>query len=155
MGSVLSHLSDGSGSFTVVFAGVVASVVVGLLKDPVGSWCARLSSGLGERRKVADHRRKQLIDALLADSTYFELARFRAVLACVVFGGSSLLHFCGPIMLAMQPASFVRSSVIWGVLAPCLGMVSIATAYRAARRVELINAATRELRLRQRLPKLP
>jgi hypothetical protein len=155
MGNVLSTLSDGSSWFIVVLTGVFVSVSAGLLKDSVERWLSSVSTAFGRRKKAREHSRTRLIDALLADPTYFELARFRAMVACVVFGATSLLHYSGPLMLALQPAGFVRSSVLWGVLAPCLGLLSMATAYCAARRVELINAATTALRQRHGLPKLP
>jgi len=155
MGNILSSLTDGSWWFSVVFAGVFVSILAGLLKDHVERWLLSLSAALDGRRKAHEQVRKQLIDTLLADSRYFELARFRATVACTVFAASSLLHFCAPLMLAMQPANFVQSSVVWGVIAPSLGTFSMVAAYCAARRVQLINAATTELRLRKGLPKLP
>jgi hypothetical protein len=155
MGNVLRNLSDGSWWFTVVFLGVFVSVLAGLLKDQIEWWLLSLSAALDDRRKARECLRRQLIDSLLVDGRYFELARFRATIACVIFAASSVLHFCGPMMLALQPENFVQSSVVWGVIAPGLGMSSMVMAYCAARRVELINAATAELRIRQRLPKLP
>jgi hypothetical protein len=155
MGNILKNLSDGSWWFTVVFVGVFMSALAGLLKDQVEWWLLNVSAALDGRRKAHERLRMQLIDSLLADGRYFELARFRATIACVVFAASSILHFCAPMMLAMQPANFVQSSVVWGVIAPGLALSSMVMAYCAARRVELINAATTELRLRQGLPKLP
>jgi hypothetical protein len=155
MGNILRNLSDGSWWFSVVFLGVFMSALAGLLKDQLECWLLSVSAALDDQRRAHERLRRQLIDSLLTDARYFELARFRATIACVIFAASIMLHFCAPMMLALQPANFVPSSVVWGVIAPGLAVSSMAMAYCAARRVELINAVTTELRLRQRLPKLP
>jgi hypothetical protein len=155
MGNILKNLSEGSWWFTVVFVGVFMSALAGLLKDQIEWWLLNVSAALDGRRRAHERLRRQLIDSLLADATYFELARYRATSACVIFAVTIILHSCAPMMLAMQPANYVQSSVVWGVIAPGLAVSSMLMAYCAARRVELINAVTTELRLRQRLPRLP
>jgi hypothetical protein len=155
MGNVLKTLDDGSSWFTVVFAGVFISVVAGVLRDKGQRLLLSISSALSPQKTAHERERRRLIDALLTDPRYFELARFRATVACMVLGTSTVLYVSGPMLLAMQPASFVKASVVWSVIAPCLGVLSMIMAYFAARRVELINSATAELRVRRRLPKLP
>jgi hypothetical protein len=160
MDAIVTNLKDPSWWFSAFFIATIVSVLAGFLKDRLEKLLSNIFSGLKAWRARREEARAKLIESLLADHMYFQIALFRAVMALILFTLFSIMYFSAPVFLATappwtDPAIFIdRSYMIWKVFTPIIGVLNILVAYRTTRRLSIISQAIREYRKSNDLPKL-
>ena len=160
MDAIVNNLKDPGWWFSAFFIAILASIIAGFLKDRIEKWLSDTFSSLRSWRERKEAERSQVIEALLADPMYFQIALFRAVVALTVFALSSIMYFSAPVLLATAPEQsshlldIDRKFLIWEVFVPILGLFNVMVSYRAMRRLSQIFHAIREYRNRNGLPKL-
>jgi len=160
MDAIANNLKDPSWWFSAFFIAIIASVIAGFLKERIEKWLSNTFSSLRSWRAKREAERNMVIEALLTDHMYFQIALFRAVVALILFALCSIMYFSAPVLLATAPEQsghlidIDRKFFIWKVFTPILGLFNVLVSYRAVRLLSLIFQAIREYRSRNGLPKL-
>lgn len=161
MEEIAKQLRDPSWWFTAFFIAIFASVIAGFLKDRIEKWIGGLSSNLRVWRDKRQVNREAVIEALLANETYFHIALFRVLVALILFAISIILYSTGPVLISMAPESEQMSDhvekgfVAWKIMMPVLGLFTSYIGFRATTRLSIVFEAIRRYRNKHALPKLP
>ncbi len=161
MEDIANNLKDPSWWFTAFFVAILASVIAGLLKDKIANLIGGLSSSLRAWKEKREKERETIIDALVNDSSYLNIALFRAVVALILFAISVVIYSTSPVMLSMAPQeedtvfTVERGKFIWKVFMPALGTFTAYIGFKTTSRLSVVFKTIKKYREAHGLPKIP
>lgn len=168
MENIANNLKDPSWWFTAFFVAIFASVIAGFLKDKIASMLGGLSKNLRAWKEKKEKEQEEIIEAIKNNDMYMNIARFRGVVALILFAISVVIYSTSvviysttPVMLSMASQdlathiSIDRGLMVWNVFTPIFGIVSVLVAFKTTSRLSLIFKAIRKYREMNGLPKIP
>lgn len=161
MEDIINNLKSPSWWFTAFFVAILASVIAGFLKDKIASLIGGISSSLRAWEEKREKKQEEVVDALVNNTSYLNIALFRAIVALILFAISVIIYSTAPVMLSMVPAdkdqiiSIDRGFFIWKVFYPFLGAFTAYIGYRTTSRLNIVFEAIKKYREEHDLPRIP
>ncbi len=160
MEAIVDNLKDPSWWFSAFFVAIIASIIAAFLKERMEKWLGNTFSSLKSWRVQREAERSKVIEALLTDQTYFQMALFRAGVGVIFFAISCTLYFSSPVLFVTAPARLGNELdndlkyYVWYGLIVFLGTFNVWVSYKVVSRLSLIYEVIRKYRVRNDLPKL-
>ena len=161
MENIINNIKDPSWWFTAFFVAIIASVIAGFLKERIANLIGGFSSNLSEWREKRKKEEEIIIEALINNEAYFNIALFRVVVTHISFAISVVIYCTYPVYVSLVPHdkepffSFDRGFFIWKIFQPLLGFLTSLIAFKVSSRTTLVYKAIRKYRVKHNLPKLP
>ena len=149
MNAIINNVKDPSWWFSAVFVAIIASIFAGFLKERLEKWLGITFSIWKNKRLQNEEARARIIEALLADPLYLQIALYRALKAVILFGVMTTIYV-GAAFLSTSTSPFG-----WKLMILFVGGLNVVITYRTSKLISIVGDTIRTYRKRNNLPKLP